>query len=934
MSTFFKLYCVLVCAAFAEAAGNDVQQVSTTTTTTSPPEHSIAELLDRYDGSTLRFDEDTIELFDASAFQFFPNLKTVKISQNLRSLQGNVFEWAKTLTQVLLDDNLLTAVPKKAISVLPSLKTLSFSNNRLEALGDGDEFSGLYRLRVIMFERNFISALHPLTFASLRELKELYFNENRLTSLDGLVLPSEDQLEILDLSFNYLKHVNESVFARLRGLRELSLAGNLFETLRASSFAELHALERLDLGKNFIKTLPPKLFLSNRKLLELHLVDNLIEKLPVDVFGGLKSLVILNLEDNLLTQVPEETFRDQPEFEELMLARNRIASFERGFLKCSDVMLQNNRLPDLRTASFAPNVTLVKRVFLHGNEIATIEQSAFEGLPKMQNIYLDHNRIAELSPMLFHTNLNLEQVTLSHNRLSVLRTNTFSGLPRLHQVDLSHNQLSAIEPAVFHHSPVEYVHLNGNQLKTLSDWVFSGTTVLYLHLDSNELESLDTDGGSLDGLKTLSATSNRIVSWQDFCSENFTHLSTIDMTNNSLTSIEGGCLDHRYPRRNLGADSVSVQVSFNKLSQIPALAGRIELLELNGNNVTDLDDGSVFQSYERIEELQLRNTSLRSLRTESFTHLQHLTRLVVGSSVLEHIDEDVLHGLKLQLLVITNSPLQTLPPLLLKGQAAVSDISLASNQLTHLPSSFFADCQSLFDIDLSHNKLETLDPLWFQSLNSLKWIYLDDNRITQLPPHLLSPHQSFMWLSLSSNALRSIANATFLAHVSIYDLILSDNHLEDIDILHRNDFIHELDVSGNRLKRLLVRPNHRVLKANSNQITSLQWESDSKFRLYNLHLAGNRLEQVDPQIFNVPTLKELDVSENRLNTFPFELVHKLQQLESLIVSRNNIRTLPPMGTANRFKLETLDLSENPLEEQPNNFLASCVIQNLTITVAK
>uniref|UniRef100_A0A182LRN7 Uncharacterized protein n=1 Tax=Anopheles culicifacies TaxID=139723 RepID=A0A182LRN7_9DIPT len=926
----FKLNFLLLCAAFASVAGSDVQQESTTSQN-SPPD-SIAELLASYDGNTLIFDEDTIDFVDPSVLQYFPNVTAIKVSQRVRSLQSNTFEWAKTLTQVLLDDNLLTAIPKKAISVLPSLATLSIGNNRLEALGDGDEFVGLDNLKCIVLERNFISTLHPLTFASSRALKELYLQENRLTSLDGLVLPDENHLEVLDLSKNYLKHVNESVFARMHGLKELSLAGNLFETLRASSFADLHALKRLNLDDNFLKTLPPKLFISNRQLVELKVAENQLVKLPVNVFAGLKNLQILHLHSNQLTHVPDETFRDQPEFEELTLFRNRIANFERSFLKCSEVLVLYNRLRNLWTASFVTNMTVVETVNLYSNEIETIEQGVFDGLPNMKVLHMAENRIAELSPSLFQNNHALVHVSFAHNRLSVLRTKTFSRMPQLNRVDLSHNQLSVLEPAVFYDSSVVSVNLQGNQLTTLNDWVFSGAELFFLNLNSNALESIETDGGYLNQLRTLSAASNRVTSWQDFCSENFTNLWSIDLTNNSLTSIEGGCFDRRRGRRN--STSISVSVGYNKLSAVPVLAEHVELLDLSDNNLSDLGDGNEFQSYVQLDELMLENTSLRALRTVSFTHLQHLKRLLITSSVLEHIDEDVLHGLKLQWLRLNNSPLKTLPPSLLKGQDEMNGISLANTQLTQLASGFFADCLSLTEIDLSYNKLESVDPLWFEGLKNLKWIFLDGNRIAQLPPNLLSTQQTYLGLTMAGNALRSIGDAHFLANLSISDLNFANNQLEDVDILEGNNFISELDVSGNRLKRLLVRSNYRVLTANSNQITSLQWEPDTKFMLQKLQLAGNLLEEVDPQTFDIITLKELDVSENRLNTFPFGWVYKLQQLESLIVSRNNIRTLPSLNTAQQFKLETLDLSENPLEEQPNNFLASCVVKNLTITVAK
>ncbi|XP_052895899.1 toll-like receptor Tollo [Anopheles moucheti] len=938
-----KFVFVLLYLVFATVAENDEQQEFTTQNAEDGEMWQFIHEIGILEGTKLTIGESSFDSSDWNTFEVFPNLSILTVRKQGRSLQTNIFEWAKTLDQVYMDDNLLTAVPKESLSALTSLRILSISNNRLEALGDGDEFLGLDHMEQLYLDRNSINVVHPHTFASLRKLKQLALTANRLTSLDGLMLPPENQLERLSVGHNYVKSFNESIFVRMSALRELSLDGNLLETLRDNTFAELRELRRLDLSDNFFKTFSSKLFASNRKLVELVLARNLIENLPVDVFRGLNNLTDLSLQGNRLTHLPEQIFRDQPQFTRLSLEGNRIENFGPIFLKCTDVELQNNRVQGLSKISFDTNATLVERLSLHGNEIATIEQSVFEGLPKLENIYLDYNRITELSPMLFHTNHELQQVTLSYNRLSVLRTNTFSGLARLHQVDLSYNQLSAIEPAAFHHSPVEYLYLNGNQLTTLDGWTFSGTNLLHLFLDSNAIESLLTSSGTvLDGLMEISASNNHIASWEAFCTSNITHLTFINLSNNSLTSLEGDCLDHLLPRVNdsaggrFGSDTLPVQlnVAYNMLSEVPVLAGHIQSLDLSGNNVSDLGDGSAFQWYQQTGTLTLQNTTLRMVRSQSFRFLQNLTQLLIGSSVLELIEEDAFHALKLQALLISNSSLATFPPLLLRGQIDLYVVSLAFNALSHLSSSFFADCAMLEEINLSHNRITTVDQLWFQNLPQLKIITLDNNLIAQLPPQIVPTNHILRTLSLAGNALSSISNADFLANVSIYELNLSDNKLEDIDILQSNDIINRLDVSQNRLRRLLVRPNYRTLVANSNNISALRLEPDSQFELVYLNLADNQLDQLDPQLFDVRTLNELNVSENRLNAFPFELVYKLKQLKNLIVSRNNIRTLPPTDTVELFKLQTLDLSENPLEEQGNTFLDACVVNNLIVTVAK
>uniref|UniRef100_A0A182VHD5 Uncharacterized protein n=1 Tax=Anopheles merus TaxID=30066 RepID=A0A182VHD5_ANOME len=730
------------------------------------------------------------------------------------------------LTSLNLDNNLFATVPREALFALSTLKTLSIANNLLESLYDGDVFLSLARLQSLSLGSNLIHRLHPQSFARLAELKLLNVSWNRLTSFESIILPRENQLQVLDLSYNYVKLLNVSTFHRLPALGELSLAGNQFESLHPNTFAKLRHLSRLDLSDNFFQSLPPRLFTSNRKLVELNLAANLLDTLPGDLFAGLKHLTALNLRNNRLTKLPATIFREQPPFAQLTLEGNRIERFPSDWLQASaDVLLQNNRLARLRKFAPSANGTVVRRLFLYGNEIATVEQDVFRAVPKLETLYLDYNRIDELSPMVFHTNHELQHVTLSHNRLAVLRTNTFAGLARLHSVDLSYNRLAAIEESVFHGSPVEYLNLNGNRLRTLDEWSFSGTRLLYLYVDSNAIGAVQVgEGDVLEGLVELSVASNRLDRWQELCARNFSRLSALNLANNSLPSLEqaSGCVGER-------------------------------------------------------------------------TNLDPVTR-------------------------------------------NISYLSLANNELTALLSTFFTDCVRLEVVDLSGNALSTADKAWFEPLEHLKSINLEDNRITQLPADLLSPDtHALELLSFAGNALHTVSDAAFLADVPIRALNLSSNRLEEVTLLARNEFITQLDVSGNRLKRLLLRPNYRTLVANANQISTLEWDRHyhaKSCQLELLSLADNLLERLDQRVFQLATMVALDVSENRLDAFPFDQLHWLKRLTVLNVSRNNIRTLPVMDAGERFKLDWLDLSENPLEQaELEHFLGSCVVNDLVANIA-
>uniref|UniRef100_A0AAG5D225 Uncharacterized protein n=1 Tax=Anopheles atroparvus TaxID=41427 RepID=A0AAG5D225_ANOAO len=904
----------------------NIEYTTTATSTEDAAEYSAENVEVIFSNATvLHIEDGALEVITRDVFKLHPQLEHCRIAGGMvHSIDKDAFLAVKHLTALLLDRNSLATVPKAAFRALPHLVTLSISNNRLVELL-ADDFLSTGDLQWLSLSENFIAHVHPGAFDGLPRLTFLNMSWNHLTAPDGIQTLS--RLNVLDFGYNYVKLLNYSHFEPLKDLRELSVRGNLLDGLPSGAFASLAELRRLDLGDNFLKSLPQRAFAANVKLEELTLEGNVLERLPEELFRGLTHLRTLNVQNNRLTALPGGTFRDQATFERLALAGNRLVQLEQNVLRSADVLLQNNHIQVLKRAS-AANASYVRNVFLYGNEIAAIEQDALEHLPGLEMLYVDYNRIEELPPMLFHASHRLQHASFSRNALTVLRTNTFAGLAHLHAVDLSYNRLSVIESAAFHGSPVEYLNLNGNRLRVLDDGAFLGTRLLYLHVAANEITSFHPQpSGVLRNLVELTVNGNRIASLQPLCSGLFPQVAVVDLRNNSLTSTGASCMGH-LPRHE--SEVVAYDLALNGYSQVPSLPGRILSIDLSGNHLTGFQENQ-FRWYQHTETVLLRDTSIAKLEAADFAFLVQLKRVEIGSKALTSIEEDTFHLRKLHHLEINDSPLKELPNRLLAGQTNLSLVSFAQNKLSFLPSDFFRDCHRLEDINLSFNEFEVVDSTWFMQLEHLHAVNLEGNRIARLPTDLFMPEQSLDTFSVAGNRITSIAGASFLAEVPIRAFNISHNLLTDIDTLYRNDFVTHLDVSGNRLSRLVVRSNFRVVIANSNQISSLGWENvSSRWELLQLEVADNLLAEIDPRLFEARKLNAIDVSENRLNGFPFELVYRLKLLQTVSAARNNIRSVPEDITFS-FKLDTLDLSENPLEEQ-ERFLNSTLIGNLIVNI--
>ncbi|XP_035794129.1 protein artichoke-like [Anopheles albimanus] len=855
------------------------------------------------------------------------------ISTQAHTVHQDAFRSFERLTTLWLDNNLLTEVPVDAFADhLPRLKSLSMRNNRLQTIR-GDEFRRVVHLEWLSLSENEITFVHPASFSSLEGLTFLNLSWNQITALDGKLLHPLRRLKVLDLSYNNLATLNSGLLVTLGELGELRLRGNLLDTLHQNAFVALKELKYLDLAYNFFRALPTRLMGSNRKLEELHLEGNLLERIePSNGLTELTYLKHLDLSNNRIESAGNETLlpRTQAQLLYLDLQGNRLQLLHPLVLQTTELLLQNNRLQAVRRIKGPSGHQAVQSLMLYGNAIETVEQDAFQDLSLLETLYLDNNRITELPPLLFKSNDHLQHVTCSYNRLTTLKTNTFAGLSRLHSVDLAHNALTTIELAAFHGSPIRYLNLNGNRLTRLDGRALSGTKLHYLHADSNAIVSLQDLGPSvLDELQELSLKDNRIDSFSEFCSEHrYPMLTVLELSSNALLSVDQNCLTSPLARANQ-AVPVSIGLTYNNLSETPVFSGPVHALDLTGNSRLELQSNH-FQAYQSTEKLLLRDTLIRILSANHFTFLPDLKHLEVGSQVLERVEDDALDLLQLEHLTISGSLMVAISSELLKGQNQLQTVSYAHNRLTTLSADTFCDSQQLVEIDLSFNQLTTIDPLLFKDLINLRTINLESNRLTTIPGHPALKGLFLEALSVANNSITTIDHGSMLIQIPIQSLNISQNNLTDLELLDRNTHINRLDVSWNQLCRLKLQPHYRTLIAYSNQIQSVRWATtDLQFHLQYLALADNLLAEIDQRLFTLRFLQTLDLSENRLSSFPFEQLHQLKLLQVLDVSRNNIRRLPAQGVP-YFRVYSLDLSENPLDSLPVQLLNSSAVQSLTI----
>uniref|UniRef100_A0A182SDV1 TOLL-like receptor 11 n=1 Tax=Anopheles maculatus TaxID=74869 RepID=A0A182SDV1_9DIPT len=275
-----------------------------------------------------------------------------------------------------LSHNDLLALPDNGLSSLRSLSVLMLQDNLLTALADRS-FVGLGSLKVLNMSSNKLVALPPETFQSTRELRQIYLQNNSLSVLAPGMLEGLDRLEILDLSYNELtsEWVKRNTFAGMKRLVVLEIAHNALTKIDRHVFRELYSLQILNLEANQIESI----------------ADN--------AFSDLKNLVALTLSHNRLKRIEQHHFSELYVLNQLYIESNMIESMHGRALEnltnLNDLNLNDNRLTEIPEG--LGKLRFLKSLDLGKNRISAVSNASFEGLEQLLGLRLVENRITNIS---------------------------------------------------------------------------------------------------------------------------------------------------------------------------------------------------------------------------------------------------------------------------------------------------------------------------------------------------------------------------------------------------------------------------------------------------------------------------------------------------------------------------------------------------------
>lgn len=329
-----------------------------------------------------------------------------------------------------------------------------------------------------------------------------------------------------------------------------------------------------------------------------------------------------------------------------------------------------------------------------------------------------------------------------------------------------------------------------------------------------------------------------------------------------------------------------------------ALNPSIQRLIIKNNKIKTID--SALQFYAELSFLDLSYNHLFNIPPGTFNYQRKLRELHLNHNKIGSISNSTFGGL-----------------------ASLTVLNLHGNFLDELGGGVFATLPKLEELNIGQNRITRIDARAFYGLASLRVLYLDDNSLTSIPADAFAHVPRLAELHMGFNSFTSIAESSFRNLRALNVLRLNSASLFNITATTfvGLENVRTLDLSDNRLHRIptvelsaLVRLEELALGQNDFTVVPAGAFAGVT-NLRRLDISGSlKLQQVQAGAFASNTnVEAITIAANKALTEVQEGAFSgLPHLRHIVLRDNALTTLAE-GVFTWSELQTLDVSENPLQ---------------------
>lgn len=304
-----------------------------------------------------------------------------------------------------------------------------------------------------------------------------------------------------------------------------------------------------------------------------------------------------------------------------------------------------------------------------------------------------------------------------------------------------------------------------------------------------------------------------------------------------------------------------------------------------------------------VQKFIVINSNISKIPKNLFQNINELAYLdVVNSGVKNVFVTDFFGANKLTHLNLTKNTIESLEPKLFVHAQSLQVLDLSFNNLANISEYAFDHLDKLNTLILSKNKLVTFDIN--QRFIDLEVFSIDDNLLTLMGQTIFQNSTKLRDINLRNNSLR-IENLVLPINTTLQTFDISNN-LASITISSK-----KISIKNTTTSAYLVHRTVEILDASHNQISSIQFESNTHLRT--LLLGNNNLTSTE-NVTYLHNLQQLDLSFNTIKDFGISSFSDMNDLRVLDLQSSGLTFLDFGTFSQQTQLTFLDISDNNLRK--------------------
>uniref|UniRef100_H2XKS2 Ig-like domain-containing protein n=1 Tax=Ciona intestinalis TaxID=7719 RepID=H2XKS2_CIOIN len=401
---------------------------------------------------------------------------------------------------------------------------------------------------------------------------------------------------------------------------------------------------------------------SNRSLRKIPLIppwvsilslrNNKIEATAVKqhTFMNLPNLLELTLKQTKLKHVCSKSCGIECSLVLTILSHNIITTID-GLTEWPSLRvldLSFNTIRGIRSNTFINQRNLTE-LYLHKNNITTVNEHAFAGLVSLETLSLGRNRIGNgrnglkyfaPSEVLASNaecigNLSkLRFLDLSRNRINHIKGLAFNGMCQLRTLLLHGNRISNLKDASFYSlKALTTLRMDDNRIRSVDmGWLYDLKSLEKLSLSRNKVNSISSGAWKLcKEIRHLNLSHNDLTTIISKQFESLTVMQTLDLSRNAIVAMEKEAFYGLRKLKKLVLSRNLISSSVEDLGGIFRGLDSIETLLMNNNRIRSLSPDT-FVGADKLVYLDLRNNNITSVQNKTFQTMKNLKRLRINSA--------------------------------------------------------------------------------------------------------------------------------------------------------------------------------------------------------------------------------------------------------------------------------------------------------------